>query len=102
MRIDSVSSLATLREFFPDQIAIPLPLVARVLGIAEQTARNQVSAGKFPIPTFLQGPLRFALITDIAAHLDAKRAGADGLKTRRGRPTKAEQIARRQAAGGAK
>lgn len=37
---------------------------------------NQISAGTFPIPTYVEGGRRFADFRDVAAHLDAQRETA--------------------------
>jgi hypothetical protein len=79
-------SLALLKEMFPGQINIDFISAARVLGLAQQTAYNLVSAKKFPVKTFTVGKRRRACsILDLAATLDAQREWR-----RPGRPTKAE------------
>ena len=71
-----LNSLDLLNLRFPGALAIPLPNVAQVLGIKEQSLRNLVSAGKCPVPTFRQGKYRYAHVADLAAHLDRMRAHA--------------------------
>lgn len=69
-------SLALLREMFPGQINIDFISAARVLGLAQQTAYNLVSAknNKFPVKTFMLGKRRRACsILDLAATLNAPR-----------------------------
>lgn len=48
--------------------------LSHVLGQARGSVLNQISAGTFPIPTYLDGRRRFADFRDVAAHLDAMRA----------------------------
>jgi hypothetical protein len=72
------------------------------IGIAEQTSRNWVSAGKFPIPTFLIGRKRMVRVADVEAFVDGlgkkptDLEGTDSVplcyaqKSKRGRPRKLE------------
>ena len=46
------------------------------LGLSEGTVRNQISAGTFPVPTYLDGGKRWADIRDVAAYLDQCRERA--------------------------
>jgi len=92
------STLVLLERLFPGRIAIPVPELSTAIGLAAQTIRNRISDGTFQIPTIKQGAFRYALISDVAAYLDSLRAQAT--RPKRGRPTKASQIARR--AGGVK
>lgn len=66
----------------------------------EQTIRNSVYKGEYPIPSFKIGGKRLFRLMDVAAYIDQQYAAANTpVKTpKRGRPTKVEQIARRQAA----
>lgn len=45
--------------------------VAHKLGIANQTAKNWHTAGKFPIPTFLLGRRRMVRVSDLEAFVDS-------------------------------
>jgi predicted DNA-binding transcriptional regulator AlpA len=95
-------SLALLREMFPDQVNIELQCAARALGVAQQTAYNQVSAGNFPVRTFKLGAKRVCNILDLAAVLEAQRDIPISVTTpnkprRPGRPTNAERMARQSA-----
>lgn len=47
--------------------------LAVVLGIAEGTIRNRLSARTFPIPTYEDGGRRWADYRDVAEYLDKKR-----------------------------
>jgi hypothetical protein len=93
------TSLALLREMFPDQINIEFQCAARALGVAHQTAYNQVSTGIFPVKTFKVGSKRVCNILDLAAVLDAQRDvpttnDSTPVKKRRpGRPPNAERLA---------
>lgn len=50
--------------------------LAECLCIAKQTIRNQVSAGTFPIPTYIDQAKRFADAEDVAHYLERCRAEA--------------------------
>ena len=50
--------------------------LAKVLDRKSTTIYNQVSAGSFEIPTYLDGARRFSDYRDVAAYLDACRARA--------------------------
>lgn len=50
--------------------------LAEALGMAKGTINNQVSAGTFPIPTYVDAGRRWADCRDVAAHLDACRERA--------------------------
>jgi len=50
--------------------------LAAVLGLTKGTIYNQLSAGTFPIPTYVDGGKRWADYRDIAEHLDACRIRA--------------------------
>lgn len=47
--------------------------LAELLGQSRGGILNQISAGTFPIPTYLEGKRRFADFRDVAEHLDALR-----------------------------
>lgn len=51
---------------------VPVILAGRLLGRADQTTRNQLSLGVFPLPSFLVGRRRFVLADDLARLLDAR------------------------------
>ena len=50
--------------------------MADVLGMTPGAILNSISAGKFQIPTYLDGKRRFADFRDVAAYLDHLRAEA--------------------------
>jgi predicted DNA-binding transcriptional regulator AlpA len=52
-----------------DQLAVEL-------GVARNTVYNQVSAGTFPVATYVDGGKRWADARDVAAYFDACRARA--------------------------
>lgn len=56
-------------------LRLSMEQLAEVLGIKVNTIYNQVSAGTFPVKTYLDGH-RYADYRDVAAHLDECRARA--------------------------
>ena len=88
-------TLQLLAEQFPGKVLIPFIVASEAVGIAEQTARNRLTNKTFPIPTVLIGRRRFIHISVLATYVDSLTA----TKKRKGRPSKSEQIARRDAAG---
>ncbi len=53
-----------------------LDALARELGWSKGTIYNMLSAGTFPVKTYLDGKQRFADFQDVAAYLDTKRREA--------------------------
>lgn len=50
--------------------------LAGVLGLSKGAIHNQISAGTFPVPTYLDGGKRWADFRDVAEHLDRCREAA--------------------------
>lgn len=50
--------------------------LAEVMGVTKGAIYNQLSAGSFPIPTYIDGGKRYADYRDIAKHLDECREAA--------------------------
>lgn len=92
-------SIELLKALYPGALQVGIEQLALALSQHPQTIRNQVSEGTFPIPTYCIGARRYAAIIDVASYLDGLRSGIT--RTRRGRPRKAEQIARRESAASA-
>jgi hypothetical protein len=91
------STLQILLAKFDGQVLIPFLPAAGAIGLAEQTARNRLSAGTFPVQTVLNGSRRFVHIEDLANFIDSLR----GLQTKkkRGAPLKKDRLAARAAQG---
>lgn len=66
----TMTNLEFLQSVYPGQAILRLEQAARTLCVTTQHARNQISKGKFPIPTFLEGGNRCVSILDIASYLD--------------------------------
>lgn len=47
--------------------------LAEVLGITKGAIYNQISAGEFPVKTYIDGGRRYADYRDVAGHLDKCR-----------------------------
>jgi len=92
----TTSTIQLLMARFNGQILIPFVDAVTSAGFQEQTARNMMYKGKFPIPTLLSGSRRFVHIEDLAQFIEGLRAqNQPQAKTRRGRPTKASIMAER-------
>lgn len=102
----SLSSFQIIQQFYPGQSRLSLLSLAKLLDFADQSIRNSISAGKFPIKSYKDGAHRFFDIRDVAAYLEKMRDGViqkPVSKAKRGRPTKGLSMARAttRAAGGA-
>lgn len=95
----SNSVLPFLADRYPFLISIRQ--LSTILGVSEQSIRNQLLTDTFPIPSTKRGRLRRFRLQDVAAFLD-QPSGHDVFRVasvpRRGRPTKVEQAARQRAA----
>jgi predicted DNA-binding transcriptional regulator AlpA len=52
-------------------VRLGMEQLAEAIGMTKPAIYNAVSAGKFPIPTYIDGGKRWADYRDVAAHLDA-------------------------------
>lgn len=91
-------TITILLAQFKGQVLIPFAAAAECVGIPEQTARNKLVKGEFPIPTVLSGGRRFIHIQDLANYVDALRE-SQSKKNRRGPRTKAEKMSQAASAG---
>lgn len=82
------TTIEILLARFNGQVLIPFALASRSVGIPEQTARNRLVSGNFPIATVLQGSRRFIHVLDLANYVDSLRAPIK----KSGRPTKASKL----------
>ncbi len=57
-----------IEQRFPGVALIPLTAVAKFIGIAHQSARNQLHAGRFPLHTIKQGHTRYVPAHALAAY----------------------------------
>ncbi len=87
------STLAVLQQQFPQRAALDCKELALALGASWKHIANAAAADEYPIRSLKIGGKRVFPLAAVAEFLDAGRR-------RRGRPTKADQIARRQACSG--
>lgn len=95
------SVLQHIQRVFPNVFYVPLPAATRFIGIAPQTFRNKLCAGKPLFATIERGGKRYVTIDElarfVAAELDAQAPApapapaADPAKRGRGRPRKLAQ-----------
>lgn len=83
-------TLQILLARFNGQVLIPLAAGSESVGIPEQTARNKLSNGTYPMPTVTNGARRFIHISDLAAFVESLRS--ESSKPKRGRKTKASKF----------
>ena len=55
-------------------LRVSIEQLADILKMARGTIYNQISAGTFPIHTFVDGKARFADYRDVAAYVDSCRS----------------------------
>lgn len=89
MQTQISSTLQILLARFNGQILIPFVAASESVGIPEQTARNKLSKGEFPIPTVLSGSRRQIHIQDLANYVESLRLPPP---KKPGRPTKASKF----------
>jgi hypothetical protein len=92
-----VTYLDLLAKQFDGQHLISVQQAAKPLGIKPGTAANRLSLGTFPLPVVRDGGRARVRLIDLARYLAGEYVSAS---KKRGRPRKAEQIARRAAGGG--
>jgi len=93
----------TLLEFltplYPPTLSVRQ--VSEITSETEQTIRNAISQGRYPIPSFKIGSKRVFSLVEVAGYLEALRTADPShpanRRPKRGRPTKTEQLSRRQA-----
>lgn len=73
-----VSANKLVEQAFPGQALIPVIAACHHLGIGYKTARNQICAGKFPLPLIKQGVRNYIPAPALAAYL-ADRFSAAGI-----------------------
>jgi len=54
-------------------LRLSMDQLAAALGVARNTIYNQIAAGTFPVPTYLEGKTRWADYRDVARYLDECR-----------------------------
>lgn len=93
--MSSIHTFQILLSQFNGAHLVKVHQAGAVIGFARQSTYNAIQGGHFPLPIVKIGTRSAIRLIDIANYLDA----LGGMqKTRRGRPTKAEQIAKKEAA----
>ena len=83
------STIEILMARFHGQILIPFAAAVKCVGIPEQTARNKLSKGIFPIPTVMSGSRRQIHVQDLATYVESLRSPPP---KKRGPKTKASKF----------
>lgn len=97
MQTQISSTLQILLARFDGQVLIPFASASKSVGISEQTARNRLVSGNFPIPTVLNGSRRFVHVADLADYVESLRS--ESSKPKRGRKTKASKFKEKSEGG---
>lgn len=58
-------------------LRLSMDQLSQALGLARNTIYNQIAAGTFAVPTYLDGGKRWADYRDVAAYFDTCRARVD-------------------------
>ncbi|MFA5371772.1 MAG: hypothetical protein WC298_07365 [Sideroxydans sp.] len=91
---------AHLQSFDSNQLLITPVQAGVALGYAPQTTWNLLSSGKFPVPTVRCGKRKMVRIADLVKYVDDLEPNASAInkqQCRPGRPTKEEEVLRRDA-----
>jgi hypothetical protein len=96
MRFVMLTAREFVQQMFPNRAFVPASAVGRLIGLAPQTVRNNISAGTFPVPTTRIANKRVvplpALIEFLERHgfagSDDAAPAAPEPPRRRGRPRK--------------
>jgi hypothetical protein len=92
------SSLGFLSSLYPQTLTVFQ--VAEITRESIQTIRNRLSSGTYHIPSFKVGRKRLFRLVDLIEFLDQQyledASHPSHRRPKRGRPTKAEQIARKR------
>jgi len=83
------TTIEILLARFNGQVLIPFVAASEAAGIPQQTARNRLAKGDYPIPTILNGSRRFVHVADLSEYIESLRSP----KPKRGPKTKASKFA---------
>ncbi len=104
IRMGFMMQIANTSSFF-DYLSSRYPLIITVRLLSEitneneQSIRNSISKGDYPIPSFKLGHKRLFRLTNVASYIEHQVQISEIPKVSPkplGRPTKAEQIAKRR------
>ena len=92
---NSDSTLHILMARFKGQLLIPFVPASITLGLAQQTARNRLAKGTFPVATIVENNRRYIHICDLANFIDSLRGQnlviPEIKPVRKGRPPNSEK-----------
>ena len=71
-KISPYAALPIIQEYFPGKLRLNVTQLAIVLNLHQQTIRNRLSRGTFPIPSYKDSG-RFFDIRDVAIFIESKR-----------------------------
>ncbi len=87
------TTMDIIRTMYPDRITLSVDELAPLIHMSPSYIRKAVRAGRFPIPWRRIGNRIMFPVSTVVTTLD--ECGLPPAPGRRGRPSKAEQIARR-------
>ncbi|CAM3049343.1 Uncharacterised protein [Ectopseudomonas mendocina] len=95
MALAELSLINFLASLYPPTLTVRQ--VSEITSENEQTIRNAISQGKYPIPSFKLGSKRLFRLLDVATYIDELCAidpsNPLNRRRKRGRPTKVQQQA---------
>lgn len=91
-----INGFDLIQKFHPGKLRLGVSSLAVVIDYHEQSIRNSVAKGTFPIHSYRENGKRYFDVRDVGAYLDSMRNAPT--RRRRGRPSKEEQIAKAAAA----
>lgn len=103
MQLSYTSTIDFLSSRFPPTLSVRN--LSEITTEHEQTIRNKICKGVYPIPSFTIGRKRLFRLIDVAAFIERQRAADPSHpanhRPKRGRPTKVQQLAGKSAGDGA-
>lgn len=96
MALADITFLEYLTPIYPPTLSVRQ--VSEITSETEQTIRNAISQGRYPIPSFKIGSKRAFRLVDVATYIDGLCAvdpsHPANRRPKRGRPTKVQQQAK--------
>lgn len=81
MNLPTVSTLDYLSSRYPPSLSVKQ--VGEITSESVDTIRQQLSRGRYPIPSFKVGSRRVFRLIDVAVYIDRQYAAANPVPTRR-------------------
>lgn len=101
--LSDLSALDIVHRFYPGQIVLDTAQLGNLLGLHPQYIRNRISLKRFPLRPLILGRNYVFDVRDVAGFIDSSRANRaaalaaerqEQASRKRGRPSKADLIAR--------